>query len=942
MQQSSRPVSLPMNIRVKHPIDGPIFSPMTYSNPYMPPVPTSIPMGIMQSHMKPMSVNFFQLPFPIPFTVLAQSGSNEQANILANFRMDTSQRPPHPQPTSDTDENRVDELANFQVLPHGYWDYRAILIHNMPSFYNVSEFLHLGRFGTLERVVPMYDRNQLFLAFLSAADALDFYNTVRYTDFTFKKQRLIVTTIDPMPLDPRIIDACNRGFVSRNVQISGLPSDFNEATLIQYVCSLGKTELISVCTETRSIYIHYLSIEDALHCIDSVLSNPYYNYLSCFCFYERCDRYYATDYQVEKVEPGITFSKPKAEVNALKSNEAVTQKKEIKKKPSAEKLDIKSEPKPFSTKCNSQCSFEGITKKEESNNLATVEEKNLKPAEITRTKAVRISDPEVIPFEKPFEKQKHSSPKKSCAEPLSISENATQNNSTTSPSSKTNVSSSVLECHSKIAALQNVTNTSSVSSPTNSVSNQSSKMHASSVIPPVVNKDVSSTPQLPSKSEYPQDQPTISPKLNESNVLRTNTKSQWCDDLSSDSKPDATFDDVEDINIMNKGESLQEHLNDMSNSLYPSNWNDELKHEPSPATMETLRSDLSPSTDIGTQKNTSLNTILEEQEPDRFESLLDSNSLASLPKEYTGDNPVNDLTSLAKLSTESYSSRSSSALTSPTLVDSPLEAPAKTFTDLSELFEMDIISKLSNNSRLIPDLEPCSKNRTLFLSSFHRATKQFEIANLFKKFPLEEIHYLSKKKICFVTFLESYDAKLFLNAHKKESPYLHGRPLKMEWAKFNNPFTDELLNAVANGASRSISFEKIHPNITRGDLSSVFKIYGPIESFHFSKHKNAGTITYNSIYSAIKAMKHLQSHPTFEQTVLNYYFDDHHSQKIMPYKKQPYYLEETKGKVFSRETLSQGPPKYSSCFDTLGSYSPSHSKSTNLRRPKRATISSEA
>ncbi|EPX70747.1 uncharacterized protein SOCG_04210 [Schizosaccharomyces octosporus yFS286] len=1073
MQQSSRPSSLSMNIRVKHPMDGPIFSPMTYCNPYMPPVPTSIPMGIMQSHMKPMHVNFSQLPFPIPFTVLAQSGSNEQANILANFRMDTSQRPPHPQPSSDTDKNRVDELANFQVLPHGYWDYRAMLIHNMPSLYNVSEFLDLNHFGTLERIVPLYDQNQLFLAFLSAADALDFYNTVRYTDFTFLKQRLLVSTIDPMPLEPHIIDACNRGFVSRNVQISGLPSDFNEAPLIQYVCSLGKAELISVCTQTHSIYIHYLSIEDALNCINSVLLNPYYSYLNCCCFYERCDRYYYTDYQVEKVEAGFSFSNPQAEINAHKSDKTSGEKKEkpLQVNSSIENIGLKPElklsetksnpessfeyisqtqescnveadeeensnpittttpnlisttdkteyslkdapkqeefgnveadkdepPNPIATTVKPECSLEDTPKQEESGNVEADEEENsnpitttvlpesslkntsqkqdvsnveisqeqipnpvtttikpersledtpkqeessvvapekkdsTKPLRTTKTKSVRISDPEVIPFEN----QRHSSPKRSVTKQFHLSDKSFHENHINSPQSKASISRSVLECHSRIAALQNVTNTSTMSSPPKSILSQSSKKYVSSV----VNTDTSPTPQMSTKSEHAQEQPMLHTNLNEPAVLQTNSKSHWYDDESFESDSDDAVNRFEDMILTNKSESFPEDLHSKLNSLYRSDIEDELKHESTKFTAETLPSNIYPSSDATEQLNTSLNTIIEEQEPDTFEFLHNPSSVASLPKELPGDNPVNDLASLTKISTESCSSRSSSAVSSPTLVGSPIEAPAKTFTDLSEI---DIMSKPSNDIPLIPDLEPCSKNRTLFLSGFHRTTKQFEIGNLLKGFPLEEVRFLSKKKICFVTFLESYDAKLFLDAHEKQSLYLHGRPLKIEWAKCNNPFTDELLYAIANGASRSISFENIHPSVTRSDLISLLKIYGPVESFHFSKPKNVGLITYNSIYSTIKAMKHLQSHPTLKKTILNYFFDDQHCQKNMLEKKQFCRLEETKGNHFSNKIFSDESPKISSCFDALGSHPPSQLKNTKFRRPKhRASVSSE-
>ncbi|EPY51909.1 hypothetical protein SPOG_00331 [Schizosaccharomyces cryophilus OY26] len=937
MQQPSQPISAPRNIRINRPTDGPIFSPMTYCNPYMPPVPTSIPMGIMQSHMKPMNVSFAQMPYPIPFNVLCQNSSSEQASILANFRMDITQRPPHPQPATDTDRNNGNDFTNFQVLPYGYWDYRAVLIHNMPSLYNVSEFLNLGRFGTLERVVPIYERNQLFLAFLSAADALDFYNAVRYTDFTFKKQRLIVSTIDPMPLEPSIIEACHRGFVSRNVQISGFPFDFDEAALIQLLCSLGKAELISVCTKTDSVYIHYLSITDALYCIDSLASHPYYKNLNCCCFYERCDRYYATDFQVEKTVAGSNFTKPEVEESIIhKSTHSSTQthantfpkKSPVKK--SITKLEQKEIP------ANPPCLSEnGVLDKETTNSIPK-EKTDKNSVDTGKAKSVHISETEVIPLEN------HTSPKKPSEESFPIYKNSLQKNSNTD-FTKTNVSISVLECHSKIAALQNVTNTSSsVCHSSKSSLNEPSNESTNTTIFPDADVDASSSSlRVPSESNSLQDRniPTIYPSSNDSNAIFSTINDQAYDSLSPNSKPHALVD------YEAKDKDLQQYSNATSNSLQSSeettsgvkNYSD---NDSTPVTKKALPFVSSTSIDTDTQIKTARNTEITEQNLSRYESFSEDSSLASLPMQHADKNPANDLSSLPKLTTESCSSRSSSALTSPTLVGSPLETSAKSFTDFSEYNGMDIISKPSNDIQLVSDLDPYSKNRTLFLSNIHRATKQLEISKLFEGFPLEEIRYLSKKKICFVTFLESYDAKIFLHDHEKQPPYLHGRPIKLEWAKFNNPFTDQLIYAIANGASRSISFEKIHPTITRNELVSVFRLYGPIESFHFSKPKSAGSITYNSIYSAMKAMEYFQAHPTFEKATLYYSYDDHHGRKNVLVDKQPY-LKGNKGDCIFKKVSFQESPKLSSRFHEYDSYFPSHSKSTKFRPPA-CTISVKA
>ncbi|EPY50391.1 hypothetical protein SPOG_01149 [Schizosaccharomyces cryophilus OY26] len=942
MQQSSQPISVPANIRINRPTDGPIFSPMTYCNSYMPPVPTSIPMGIMQSHMKPMNVSFAQMPYPIPFNVLCQNGSCEQASTLANFRMDITQRPPHPQPATENDRNNGNDFTNFQVLPYGYWDYRAVLIHNMPSLYNVSEFLHLARFGTLERVVPIHERNQLFLAFLSAADALDFYNTVRYTDFTFKKQRLIVSTIDPMPLEPSIIEACHRGFVSRNVQISGSPFDFDEAALIQLLCSLGKAELISVCTKTGSIYIHYLSIADALYCIDFLASHPYYKNLNCCCFYERCDRYYATDFQVEKTVAGSNFTKPKVESIIHNSNDSSTEthantfpkKSPVKK--SITKLEQKEIP------ANPPCLSEnGVLDKVPANEII-YKGKNRKFVDTTKEKSVRISEPEVIPLED------HTSPNKKSEQSSLISINSFQKNPNTS-CTKTNVSNSVLECHSNIPALQNVTNTSSSAChPPKPRLTESSNECASPTISPNSDVDASSSLRLPSGSEYPEDDTAIIyPSSNDLNVINSTIHDQAYDSLSPNSKLDAVIDhEAKDKAISDKDKDLPQGSNVTSNYFSSSketffNANDYSDNDSTPVTKKALPSVSSTSIDTDTQTKTCPKTEVTEKTPSTCESFSNTSSIGSLPPQHTDENPINDFMNLPKLTTELSSSRSSSALTSPTLVGSPLEISAKAFTDLSELIEMDIISKPSNDICLVSDLDPCSKNRTLFLSNIHKATKQFEISKLFKGFPLEEIHYISKKKICFVTFLESYDAKIFLQARQKQPPYLHGRPVKLEWAKSNNPYTDQLLYAIANGVSRSISFEMIHPSITRSELASVFKIFGAVESFHFSKPKSAGSIIYNSIYAAMKAMEYFQSHPTFKKAIFNYSYDDRYDLQNVADENQ-FCLKGNKSICLFKEASFQESPKLPSRFHNHDSYSPFRSKSTNLRPPECAIISANA
>ncbi|WBW73925.1 meiotically up-regulated 24 protein [Schizosaccharomyces osmophilus] len=937
MQQSSQTLSASNKVLTNHPAIGHVFSPMTYRNPLLPSVFTNIPMGAMQAHMNQNNRN---LPYALPKAFPYQKGTTEQAGILANFRMgNITQRPPHPRPVTDTNKTNGEELGNFQVLPYGYWDYRAVLIHNMPAYYNISEFMNLGRFGTLERVVPIYERNQLFLNFLSAADAFDFYNAVRHTDFTFKNQRLIVSTIDIMPLEPSIMEACQQDFVSRNVQITGLPSNFDEAAFFQHVCSLGKAELISVCKNTDSIYVHYLSITDALHCIDSLQSHPYYRNLKSCCFYERCDRYYALDFHVEKTVPSSAFMKPEGVSNKNMLKESSIQNRYTN---SFKKSTVHNPVTQLEHKSNAN-SPPSLSKNVLSENNVTTDTTNNK--QCSQPDNVTDADSAPMTESKKFHSKDHTSLKELSNELFPDLESSHQKDSKTL-SSEQNISISVPGRHSKTAALQNVTNSSSFAShshkskfiePTNKLT--------SPINSPVGigNGDKYASLHLLNDIECPQD--GISPNSNNQNITNSTDYDQANEGFSANPEPDVNMNCI--TQDKDKAISNEDKDNLPKDSTATSNSNSSCEefsfsNENSRKTTENGFSSVSSSPiDTYTPIKTHFENDITNQSPSTFECFYNTDSPTPLPAKHSDEDSINDFRYLPRLTTELSSSKNSSVLTSPTLVGSPLDTPMKSFADFSEFTALDIMSKPSTDNYLALDLDPCYKNRTLFLSKIHKATKQFEISKLFQGFPIEEVRHFSKKKICFVTFLESYDAKIFLDAHQKQPAYLHGRPVRLEWAKSDNPFTDKLLYAISKGARRSISFETNRLSIPRCELVSIFKKFGDIESFHFSKKTNSGSITYNNIYSAMEVMENLQSHSIFQNATIDFTQEDRHDLLNSRYDKHSS-LQGEKNNKFTKGFSIPALQSLSSCFPIHDFNSPLQTKGTDFRPTNCAIISTKA
>ncbi|EPX73123.1 meiotically up-regulated 24 protein [Schizosaccharomyces octosporus yFS286] len=922
MQQSSQALSSSMKFWKDHPMNGHIFSPMTYRNPLMPSVPTNIPMGAMQTRMNPGIANNGEFPYALTLASLYQNGTAEQANILANFRMgNITQRQPYPRPLTDTNKTKEDDFGNFQVLPYGYWDYRAVLLHNMPACYNISEFINLGRFGTLERIVPLYERNQLFVTFLSAADAFDFYNTVRYTDFVFMNQRLIVSTIDFMPLEQSIMEACRQGFTSRNVQITGFPSDFDEAALFQYVCSLGKAELISVSRNTNSIYVHYLSITDALHCIDSLLSHPYYRILNSCCYYERCDRYYPFDFQVEKTVPSSNFVKSKgvSTKNVLKESSIQSRSNHCLNKSTVKNPFTHHEHK--SNPINPSSWNKNVFSEKET--ALTSNKQRVQPDRTTKTNSTAITESQQIQPE--------------INESFPDSNISHKNDSTTIPSNQSPIS--VVNDHSKNNALQNVTNPSCIASDLrNSAVVESTEKSVSSTSSSYGNESKSQSLHVRVESEISTDKIAFS-TLNTTNVTIYDTANE---EFSGNLNVDINMDNV--TKEKDKTEISKEDKKDLFSATSDSNSSSEKilsSNENYTDSKKEAEKDFpsfsSSMDDKYTEKESHAENSIIAHTPTSFESSFDTDSPPPLRTEHTSEDSIYDLRTIPKLTIELSSSRSSSVLTSPTLVGSPLDTHIKSLSDFSE-FALDSTSKPYTNQHLAIDLDPCYKNRTLFLSKIHKAAKQPEISRLFQMFPIEEVRHFPKKRMCFVTFLESYDAKIFLEAHQKQPVYLHGRPVRLEWAKSDNPFTDDLLYAISNGASRSITFMMNHSSFTRSELVSVFKKYGDIESFLFTKKSNSGSVTYSSIYGAIKAMESLQSHSTFQTATIEFAQNDRHDLLNSPYN-QHFPLPQEKISL-SKELLSFSTiQKLSSCFPTHDSNYTLRSKNIDTQPTTHAIIS---
>lgn len=178
-------------------------------------------------------------------------------------------------------------------------------------------------------------------------------------------------------------------------------------------------------------------------------------------------------------------------------------------------------------------------------------------------------------------------------------------------------------------------------------------------------------------------------------------------------------------------------------------------------------------------------------------------------------------------------------------------------------------------SKSIQAVNAGMEHRTVYIGNINPRSKAEDICNVVRGGILQHIKWVSHKRICFVTFIETAAAVQFYANTTLEPIILHGNVLKVGWGQNPGPLPKNIALAVTVGASRNVyvslpdkafkdkfindpQFKEYQnrykiPNIAQ--LKSDFGAYGTMEQVNFHSDGHCCWINFMNISSAIKLVE---------------------------------------------------------------------------------------
>ncbi|KAI8330994.1 hypothetical protein BC941DRAFT_475167 [Chlamydoabsidia padenii] len=146
---------------------------------------------------------------------------------------------------------------------------RTVYLGNVAPDTQISDILDQVRSGIIETARPLPEKSCLFLTFIDAAAATHFYYQVSNRPFTVNGVELKVGWGKPSALPTNLRLALQNG-ASRNVFLGSLDESVNEDVIREDLKRFGTIEHVRLIREKNIAFVHFLSISNAIKCVNSL------------------------------------------------------------------------------------------------------------------------------------------------------------------------------------------------------------------------------------------------------------------------------------------------------------------------------------------------------------------------------------------------------------------------------------------------------------------------------------------------------------------------------------------------------------------------------------------------------------------------------------------------------------------------------------------------
>lgn len=199
-----------------------------------------------------------------PFIMSNGAGLNPATAMFPNFAANFANTP-----------GFVPNVGVLNVMPRQVNPLnRTVYVGNLPADASVDELLNLVKFGPIENVRILPEKNCAFISFLDGSTATAFHADACVKKVSLHNQELKIGWGKPSQCHPAVLMAVQSNQASRNVYVGQLDESASEQSLRDDLSRFGPIDQVKIVRDKNIGFIHFLSIQTAMKVVATLPTEP--------------------------------------------------------------------------------------------------------------------------------------------------------------------------------------------------------------------------------------------------------------------------------------------------------------------------------------------------------------------------------------------------------------------------------------------------------------------------------------------------------------------------------------------------------------------------------------------------------------------------------------------------------------------------------------------
>ncbi|CAD6910572.1 unnamed protein product [Tilletia controversa] len=151
---------------------------------------------------------------------------------------------------------------------------RTVYVGNLPADASVDELLSLVKFGPIESVKILPEKNCAFISFLEGGAGSAFHADACVKKISLHGQELKIGWGKTTPLPASVLMAVQQHQATRNVYLGQLEPDETEQSLRDDLARFGPIDQVKIVRDKNIGFVHFLSIQTAMKVVATLPTEP--------------------------------------------------------------------------------------------------------------------------------------------------------------------------------------------------------------------------------------------------------------------------------------------------------------------------------------------------------------------------------------------------------------------------------------------------------------------------------------------------------------------------------------------------------------------------------------------------------------------------------------------------------------------------------------------